>query len=237
VAKRLHRLQRPKISRLRNPQQTNNKFKEARIYMYTRLFFISVLLAFAAGCSISRTPAPVADYYYFNPEKSLADIGKVVLLKLDNKSNYPEISADVTKSLFEELQKKQIFSLRVVSDADPTWRGLQLDMNSNKTTEQLKAARESLQCDAIISGSVTQYTPYPHTAIGLQLKMISLYDGQLIWAFEQIWDTSDSRTEYRIEKYLENQTDSKSETSGTRMVNMSNIKFLKFAAYEVANTL
>jgi hypothetical protein len=200
-------------------------------------FIVLAITAFLAGCDIYRTPEPMADYFYLNPQKNLVDIGKVVLVQLENKSNYPEIAPDATQTLFEELQKKQIFSLRVVSDADTQWRSLQLDLHSSYTIEQLVIARNALRCDAIIIGTITQYSPYPHQIIGLNLKMISLDDGQLVWAFEQIWDTSDKKLEYRIKKYLQNQSASKSDIPGERLIRMSTIKFLKFVAYEVASTL
>lgn len=205
--------------------------------MYKKLLFISALLIFLCGCGIYRAPMPLADYYYFNPDKNLADIGKVALIQLNNNSNYTEISEDATKSLYEELQKKQVFSLRVVPENDPAWRSLQIDLDSSYTIEQLVTIRKALRCDAVIFGTVTEYTPYPHMIIGLRLKMVGLDDGQLIWAFEQVWDTTDKKTEYRIRKYLQNQTNTGATNLSERLVTISSIKFLKFVAYEVAQTL
>jgi hypothetical protein len=67
-----------------------------------------------SGCRFYSASAPVADYYYLNPDKNLSATGRVAIVELDNNSSYPQISADVTESLFQALQKKQVFSLTVV---------------------------------------------------------------------------------------------------------------------------
>lgn len=204
--------------------------------MYAKVLTLSTILLVFCGCSFRRAATPPANYFYINPDKDLTEIGKVVLVQPGNESSYPQISADVTRSLFEELQKKQIFSLRVVSQSDPAWRSLQLNLDSAYNLDQLMVARKTLGCDAVLVGTITEYVPYPHMVIGLHLKMISLDDGRLIWAFEQIWDTADKKTEYRIKKYLAGRH-CDSEAMSERLVTISSIKFLKFVAHEVALTL
>jgi hypothetical protein len=205
--------------------------------MHTKTLIFSTILLMFSGCSLTQSPTPPGNHFYINQDIDLSEIGKVVLVQLDNKSNYPQISTDVTRSLFEELQKKQVFSLRVVNNSDHAWRSLQLNLDSTYTMEQLMAARKTLRCHAILIGTITEYQPYPHMVIGLHLKMISLDDGRLIWAFEQVWDTSDKITESRIKKYLANQTQPVSANMDQRLVIISSIKFLKFVAHEVALTL
>lgn len=205
--------------------------------MHAKILILSVTLLTFCSCSLQRAPTPPGNYFYMNPDMDLTEIGKVVLVQPDNKSDYPQISTDVIRSLFEELQKKQVFSLRVIPDTDPAWRALQLNLDSTYTLEQLMTARKTLRCHAVMVGTITEYQPYPHMVIGLHLKMINLDDGQLIWAFEQVWDTTDKKTEYRIKKFLANQTQPVSPNMDERLVTVSSIKFLKFVAHEVALTL
>jgi hypothetical protein len=205
--------------------------------IYKRILTLTALSILTAGCSIGRAPTPAADYFYLNPDRGLGDIARVVLVQLDNNSNYPQISTDITRALFEELQKKQRFSIRVVDADDSKWRSLQLDLDSDCKPQQLFNAARTLKCDAILVGTITEYVPYPHMTIGLRLKIISLDNGGLIWAFEQVWDTADKKTEYRIKKYLAKQTRTGSETLGEQLVTVSALRFVKFIAYEVAATL
>jgi hypothetical protein len=183
-----------------------------------------------------RDPVPAADYYYLNPKANMANIGKVALIQFKNHSVYPQISTDVTRAVFEEAQKKQLFSIRIVSEDDPDWQSLELDMESELEPQQLFLAANKLKCDAIITGDITEYAPYPHMVLGLRMQMISCMNGELLWAFEQVWDTADKKTEYRIKKYLANKTRTGTEILGEQLVTVSSIKFIKFIAYEVAMT-
>jgi hypothetical protein len=199
-----------------------------------RITIIAATLTFICGCSLYRAPTPVGDYYYLNPDADMAMVGKVVLVQLRNNSVYPQISMDVTRALYEEIQKKQLFSLRVIPEDDPEWRSLNLDIDSLSQPTQLYLAAKTLRCDAIMVGDITEYTPYPHLLLGLRLKMIRCNDARLLWAFEQVWDTADKKTEYRIKKYLNKQTRTGTEVLGEQLVTVSSIKFVKFVAYEVA---
>jgi hypothetical protein len=196
-----------------------------------------LLLALLSGCQLYVVHPPTPSYHYLNPDKDLSTIGRTALVELDNDSSYPQISTDVTEVLFEALQKKQLFGLTLVRQNDHTWRSLQLDLDSTYTLEQLADIQKTLKCNAVLVGTVTKYQPYPHMAIGLRLKLIDLTDGQLLWAIEQVWDSTDKTTKYQIKNYFKRQIRSGFEPLREQLVAISPIKFTKFVAYEVADTL
>jgi len=200
----------------------------------TVFLLLPVLLS---GCGINELFTPTTDYYYLNPDKNLSSVGRTVLLELDNNSSYPQISADVTEAFFRSLQKKQIFGLTVVRQSDPLWQSLQLDLNRTYTLEQLSAIRKTLNCDAILVGTVTGFEPFPHLTISLRLKLIDLADGQLLWALEQIWDATDKTTENRIKNYYSCHNFLGSTTLREKLGTVSSLTFIKFVAYETAETL
>jgi len=156
---------------------------------------------------------------------------------LKNNSSYPEISSDVTKALFQTLQKKQVFGLAVLQQNDPRWRSLHVDLDSAYTLEELLSVQKTLKCDAILAGTVTEYQPYPHMIMGLQLKMLDLKDGQLIWALEQIWDSAYKTTEYRIKNYFKRQIRSGFAPLREDLVSVSPLTFIDFVCYEVGETI
>ncbi len=204
----------------------------------SRATILLLLAALLPSCGIVyRASMPAADYYYLNPNKSLTMIGRVAIVELDNNSSYPKISTDVIEKLYQAVQKKQIFGLTVVHQSDPSWRSLQLDLDSKYTLDQLSAIRETLKCEAVLLGTITEFRPYPHMIIGLRLKLIDLRDGQLLWALEQIWDTADKTTEYRIKEYFRSQKRSGYAPLHEQLAAVSSLEFIKFVSYEVAETL
>ena len=199
---------------------------------------LSYLLVFLIpGCQSYQVSKPPADYYYLNPNKRLTTIGRVVIVELENDSSYPQMSADVTGSLFRALQKRQVFGLTVVGRSDPAWRRLQLDVDTTYNLDQILAIHDTMKCDAILLGTITEFRPYPHMTIGLRLKLLDVRDGQLLWALEQVWDSEDRAVEQRTKSYFMAQKASGFEPLQEQLATVSPLEFMKFVSYEVAATL
>lgn len=189
------------------------------------------------GCVLNNGSQRAADYYYLNPHKDLSAAGRVVVVELDNDSTYPQMSSEMTEALFQAIQKKQLFGITVVRQNDPVYRSLQLDSGPPYTLDQLVSMRQQLGCNAILVGTVNAYQPYPHMSIGLELRLLDLADGQLLWAIEQIWDTTDRTTEQRIGAYYKAEMRSDGAQLQEKLVTVSPLGFVKFVAYEIAETL
>lgn len=198
------------------------------------LLLLTVLLS---GCRTQEVAAPPADYYYLNPDKRLTTVGRVAVVELENDSSYPQMSADITGSLFRALQKKQVFGLTVVRRDNPSWRSLQLDGRPTYTLNQLSTIREKLKCNGILVGTITEFRPYPHMAVGLRLKLLDLRDGRLLWAIEQIWDSADKTVEQRTKNYFELEKREGFAPLREQLTAVSPLEFIKFVCYEVAETL
>ena len=202
------------------------------------VIILLLLAALVSGCGVYHSSAPAAaNYYYLNPKKNLTAIGRVAIVELDNDSSYPQVSSDITEALFQALQKRQVFGLTIVSQNDTSWRSLQLDGDSTYTLEQILAIRESLKCDGVLMGTVTEFSPFPHMAVGLRLKLLDLRDGQLLWALEQIWDSADKTTEKRIKSYFKSEKRADLAPLREQLTAVSPLEFIKFVSYEVAGTL
>jgi len=212
--------------------------REARITDHgPQTTILLLLLVFLPGCRVYRPSQRMPEGYYLNQDKDLRTIGRVATVELGNNSCFPQISADVTEALFLALQKKQLFGLTVIRQEDPAWRSLQLDLESAYNLEQLLAIHETLKCDAILVGTVTEYEPYPHLVVGLRMKLLDLKDGQLLWALEQVWDSADKNTESRIKDYFRSQMRSGFGPMREQLAAVSSLEFIKFVAFEVAETL
>ena len=191
-----------------------------------------------SGCMEYVALEPNPHNYYLNSAKNLKQIGRVTLVELTNNSSVHQISSNVTESLFQEIEKKQIFGLTKVWQDDPIWRSLQLDNGMRYTLEEIAQIQKALKSDAILVGTITRFEPYPHLAIGLRLQLIDLSDGQLIWALEQIWDATDKTTRDRIEAYYNpKRLLLNDENLSGQLGSVSSIKFFKFVSYEITQTL
>ncbi len=196
------------------------------------------LLAFLiSGCQSHEASKSSADYYYLNPNKRLTTIGRVAIVELENDSSYPQMSTDITGSLFRALQKRQVFGLTIVRRDDPSWRSLQLDGDSTYSLDQISAIRETLKCDGVLLGTITEFRPYPHMAVGLRLKLLDVRDGQLLWWLEQVWDSADKAIEKRTRSYFKAEKGSGFAPLHERLATVSPLEFIKFVSYEVAATL
>ncbi len=135
------------------------------------------------------------------------------------------------------MQKKQVFGLTIIRQNDPSWRGLQLEPDSVYSLEEIQTIRTKLKCDGILIGTITEFSPHPHTAVGLRMKLLDLRDGQLIWAIEQVWDSTDKTIEQRTKNYLKQQRSSDLSSTQEQLVKISPLEFFKFVSYEIAETL
>ena len=209
------------------------------------ILFCLIIAALSVGSALLTTgcrsdflaSAEPAKCYYVNPDKKISSIGRVAIVELQNESLYPQISVEVSEVLYNQLQKKQVVGLSVIHKNDPQWKILQLPPVPPYDLQQLSDIRKSLKCDAIILGTVTEYKPYPHLAIGLRLKMIDLSDGQLIWGYEQVWDSTDRTCQKEAEKYYRSEKSTDFGLLRKTLVTASSIEFLKFVSFEVSQTL
>lgn len=198
-------------------------------------YVAGLVLCLMAGCQPKSVYAPMEGSYYLNPKGDLSSLGRVALVEFNNSSSYPEIAKDATDAIYVGLQKKQRFGLTVISQDQAIWKRLQSEPDSSYSPEQLLEMRNVLKCDAVLTGTVTQYEPYPHTTMGLRLRLVDMRSGDLLWAVEQVWDSADKNVSQRIKRYLKSQDDLGSGTE--ELVAMSSLKFLKFVGYEIAETL
>jgi hypothetical protein len=196
-----------------------------------------LLLATVYGCESAPENGGMAGASYLSPRKDLHRIGRVALVELDNLSTFPELSADLTNALYLAMQKKQAFSLTTVSHEDPAWASLQLNFDSLQALRGLQAMRDNLRCNGLLVGTITEYRPYPHIVLGLRMKLLDLTDGQLVWAVEQVWDAGDRTIQRRVKGYFEKELRRGAAPLREDLVVVSPLEFLKFAAYEVAETL
>jgi hypothetical protein len=209
--------------------------KNSKSKLHLSWWFVLSLSFASVGCYRHTTTASPASGLF--ESANLQTIRTLCLVELHNNTAYPQISADVTESLYQALQKKQIAGLSMLRQNDVAWRNLQIRTDAVFTLEQLLETRKMLGVDAAIIGTITSFSPYPHMAMGIQLKLIDLRDGRVICVIEQIWDTADKATEKRIKKYFEQQLRQGFAPLDEKLATLSTINFVRFVTYDMAEML
>lgn len=205
--------------------------------MYKWLYPCVCMCLLVGGCASNASKNPLSEYYFLSPNTDVSQLGPTVLLELSNNSEFPRISTDATEALFQAMQQRGLFGMSVLRQEDAEWQQLNLGNFEQYTLEQLDAIRSTLQCRAIISGSVTTFSPYPHLKVGLRLKLMDLNSGETLWAFEYIWDTADEAIQARIQKFYTHKNLLGLPESKDRLGSVSSLKFMKFVAHETSQTL
>lgn len=198
--------------------------------------FIGFILG-AAGCRVAEPVAMPSGHFYLNPSVRFSEVGKVALLELENRTFHLQQGQDLSQALADELGKKHLFSIRLIRRQEPAWSQNDLDGIGQYTHQQLAEIRETLKADAIVFGSVNRYSSYPHFLLALHLKMVDLRDASILWALEEVWDSSDKSTQQRIQQYFANQMKTGYEPLNWKILETSPRYFNKFVVYEVARTL
>ena len=202
------------------------------------LLFVVVLLPIS-GCSLKlKKSAPIRPLeYYRSGGVDLRSIGRVAILEMENLSTNQNLSKELTTALSEEIRKKQIFGLETLYFKDPKWESLMLSVDSDVSPKQLEDIQKKLGVDAVMYGRIEHYRPYPRNSIGIKLKLVDCATGQLLWAIDQVWDSTDTIIEERAKFFFSTQMRSDYGPMDWKMVMLSPRIYNKFITNEISQTL
>jgi len=201
------------------------------------LLLMGVMVIPLASCTLYRPVVAETGHYYINPYADFSTVGKTVVFELENLSTRPELATDFTQVITEAVQKRHLFSLSALYRTEPAWRKLDLNNNSAYSLDELSLIRQQSKADAVLFGRITRYQPYPHLLVALHLKLVDLRNAKLLWATEQIWDSSDKRVERRMRLYFNTIMRAGFQPLDWEILITSPHAFNKFVAFEIAQTL
>jgi len=193
------------------------------------------VVAAGAGCAPQATGPGVN--YTLSSRRDLHRIHRVVLTELSCDDGGVSVGRGMTESLFRALQATRLFHVDVIDGADPVCRDLSLAKLEPYTIQELADMRRTLKCDAVLLGRINSYQSYPHMQIGLYLRLLDLRDGKLVWAVDDVWDTTDKAVEARIQRFFAARIRTGYEPEQWSVVLKSPRAFRKFVACEIAETI
>ncbi|MBN2511363.1 MAG: hypothetical protein JXB18_00360 [Sedimentisphaerales bacterium] len=192
------------------------------------------------GCSkvIEQKSVPPSGHFYLDKTADFSSIGRVAILELENQSvSQADLAKVLTQELNDGIGKKHLFSIQTVYHNDIAWQSLELDRIKTFSLQDWAMVRKQLKIDALIFGTITRYRSYPQFLVALNIKMMDLRDGRLLWAIEDVWDSTDKNTELRIREFYETQMRTGYQPMEWQVVLNSPKAFHKYVIYEVTRTL
>jgi hypothetical protein len=200
-------------------------------------YILWVGIALLSGCNVIQEKAQVPrGHYYLTAPKKFDAVNRVLLLELDNQSDRLELSELLTHSLADGLSKKHLFAVRTVHRSDPLWTTLNLNEIKAYAYDDLSHIHEALNVDAVIFGTIKRYQSFPHLLMSLHLKMVDVRHRNLLWAIEQVWDSSDRQVELRMREYYRSRIRKGYEPLDWKILVTSPRAFNKFIVDEVGDT-
>jgi len=201
----------------------------------------STWVILAAACSLGSGctphPAPPPPNIAWGPTANLRKIHRVVFVDLADGRQHPQVAAGLTDALTQAIRLGRHFHVRRVRRDDPVCEELPLDRPGGLTLTDMADIRRTLDCDAILYGSLTTCTAYPHMRIGLYLNLVDLGDGALVWSVEHTWDSTQQDVQRRLQQYFRSELRDAYGPAGWELGTVSPRLFQKFVAHECAVSL
>lgn len=206
------------------------------------IFYLTVIVG-TAGCSSAGRfyllPEPgYRGTFYLSPEFRATSIRRVMVMPFKNETGYRNIEGDVADIFILELQKMLKFEV-VPSNREAEKLLGRTDLITNGVFNRADMARigDRFKVDALIFGSILQYRPYEPLALGLKVQMVSTDTGAVVWAVEQIFDSSEHSVYRAAKAYYSGLNKRSLAQYGRRTVLVSMEQYTKFVCSQIVKTL
>ena len=188
-----------------------------------------------AGCGTPDLAVEPVPAYVASPE-AIWGLKRVVLVELDSRDAPAELARDFSQSVRLAVQSRRVFPVDFAAAGEPLDTHLAGCRGPRLTLKQLVGLRKQLRCDAVMVGSVTAFEPYPDARLGVQIWLVDLRSGKLLWGVEHAWCVGDPATAEKMERYFDYPGCEDSE-SAVRLAEMSPRGFGDFVAWDLARSL
>lgn len=158
-----------------------------------------VSTAIFSGCETTPRTDAARTGPFFTPtnvrgvDRLPATLRRVAVLPAAGLSSIPEESLTrLDQALIGELNRTaRAEAVPVSRDVLARLSGArQLEATEALPHDLLSKLRTYTQADAVLFTDITTYSPYPPLALGLRARLVDLTSGEILWAFDNLFDTT-----------------------------------------------
>jgi hypothetical protein len=182
-------------------------------------------------------PPPLNYSYYHGHAFSWNGVRRVLVLPLANETNYSHAAEEVRNAFCTEMQ--QLGRIDCVPAPPDACAVLSQTIRSNGTFNELVLIdlARTYHADAIIMGTLTQYSPYNPVRMGLNLQVVSPGDGVVVASVAGIWDSASPWIAQRARDYYAQYCRRRDEPLTANLVLDSPRLYQRFVCFEAAHIL
>ena len=191
-----------------------------------------------SGCSFMRAREPLIVSYNKSDELYKSNIRRIIVIPFAYESDREEVVKEVTESITMELQKTGEFDVVLPYENIGLFlEGRQVWDKGLIKGEILTEARRRFGADAVIWGTITHYKPYKPLVLGLKLGMINTDTGSLLWSFDGVFDSNETKVTNMVKSYFENSSQQGQSIYGWEIMLLSMGQYTHFVANQIVSTL
>jgi hypothetical protein len=198
---------------------------------------ILVAVVVFVGCHTTRPQTEPTFSYYHAPQFQWERVGRVLVLPFNNETSFPHVGEEVQNSLVTEWQQMGLFEVVPAPVDMPVALAHVVRENGRFNEVVLIQLARMYRADAIVMGTVTQYSPYTLPRLGLALQVISPGDATVAASVDGLWDAANLTIAQRARAYYRQHTKPRDEPFTVELVLESPQLYQRFVCCEAVSVL
>ncbi len=164
-------------------------------------------------------------------------VNRVLLLPLVNETAYPRATEEVRQALAAELQQLGRFEVvPAPPDVQARLSHQVRDRGAFNEAVLIQLARQ-YRVEAVVLGTLTQYSPYAPPRLGLSLQVVSPGDAVVVASIDGLWDTTQTPVVNRVRAFYHQRPHVRDPSAAADLALESPYLFDRFVCFEAANVL
>ncbi|MFH0944931.1 MAG: hypothetical protein V2A76_07010 [Planctomycetota bacterium] len=203
-----------------------------------------LILAASPGCQLLRH-IPFLSGEPLPPPRAFKDVTldhglvhRVLALPLADESGFGTQSDVVSESLRDEIGRLGQFSVVRPSASDAMLKPGDGPHNTGRIpVATIIELGRRYGVDAVLFGAIFHYRPYSPPALGMEVSLVDVQTGRVLWTVRDSVDGSDKRCAVSMEWFFEDEIETDETVFGSDLMHVSPHWFARFAAHRIAQTL